>query len=53
MTKDELIIALTKLDAPGNAQILVWSEDGERLTLNNEARAVYDGKYVVIEEVGA
>lgn len=51
MTKAELIIALTRSEIPGNAQILVWRPEGQRLTTEISLREV-DGQ-IVIEEVGA
>lgn len=52
MTKDELIIALTRSEMPGDAQILVWRPEGQRLTTGISLREVGGGQ-IVIEEVGA
>ncbi|WP_340028961.1 hypothetical protein MHB71_04930 [Paenibacillus sp. FSL H7-0940] len=51
MTKDELIIALTRSSLPGDAQILVWRAEGQRLTTEIKLREVGAGQ-IVIEEVG-
>lgn len=50
MTKDELIIALTRSTLPGDAQILVWRPEGQRLTTEISLREVGAG-HIVIEEV--
>ncbi|WP_190945293.1 hypothetical protein [Paenibacillus sp. UASWS1643] len=52
MTKDDLIIALTRSHLPGGAQILVWRPEGQRLTTDIQLREVGEGQ-IVIEEVGA
>lgn len=52
MTKDELIIALTRSEMRGDAQILVWRTEVQRLTTEISLREVGVG-HVVIEEVSA
>ncbi len=52
MTKDELVTALIRSTLPGDAQILVWRPEGQRLTTDISLREVGAG-HIVIEEVGA
>lgn len=52
MTKDELIVALTRSEMPGDAQILVWRPERQRLTTEIKLREVSAG-HIVIEEVSA
>lgn len=51
MTKDELVTALIRSPLPGDAQILVWRPEGQRLTTDISLREVGAGQ-IVIEEVG-
>ncbi|MEI2280724.1 hypothetical protein [Paenibacillus polysaccharolyticus] len=51
MTKDELVTALIRSPLPGDAQILVWRPEGQRLTTDIQLREVGAG-HIVIEEVG-
>lgn len=52
MTKDELVTALIRSPLPGDAQILVWRPEGQRLTTEIKLREVGEG-HIVIEEVSA